>query len=142
MTIDGAKARDFDDAIHVERRGRNFRLLVAIADVSHYVSPGSQMDREARERGNSYYFPLSVEPMFPEALSNGLCSLNPDVPRLAMVVEMTVTPQGTPKDERFFPAFIHSHGRLTYAQVNRAVLLKEPEERKNLKSHLPMLERA
>jgi ribonuclease R len=99
VTIDGATARDFDDAVHVEKLPRGFRLRVAIADVSHYVAEGSALDREALERGNSYYFPQSVEPMFPERLSNGLCCLNPHVPRLARVAGMTFSARessGTP----------------------------------------------
>lgn len=142
VTIDGAKARDFDDAVHVRREGDGWRLTVAIADVSHYVAPGSHLDREAFERGNSYYFPQSVEPMFPEALSNGLCSLNPDVPRLAMVAEIGFTPDGQPRDERFHAAVIKSHARLTYMQVHRALDEKDPAERQTLAPVLPMLEEA
>jgi ribonuclease R len=142
VTIDGAKARDFDDAILVREDGRGFRLWVAIADVSHYVPEGSPLDREAMERGNSYYFPQSVEPMFPEALSNGLCSLNPGVPRLAMVVETAFSAQGTPGESRYYPAVIESKARLTYSQVNRALLLADPEERTAIAPVLPMLETA
>jgi ribonuclease R len=139
VTIDGASARDFDDAIHVTRTDNGFRLHVAIADVSHYVLPGSPLDREALERGNSYYFPLSVEPMLPRALSNGLCSLNPDEPRLAMVAEIEFSSRGIPKKSIFYAAVIKSHARLTYAQVNEALFLKEPETRKKLENVLPML---
>ena len=121
VTIDGAKARDFDDAVHVAREGGGWRLTVAIADVSHYVAPGSALDREAQARGNSYYFPQSVEPMFPEALSNGLCSLNPGVPRLAMVAEVLFDGSGNIREERFYAAVIQSHARLTYMQVHRAL---------------------
>lgn len=144
VTIDGAKARDFDDAILVRREGRGWRLWVAIADVSHYVRPGSALDTEARTRGNSYYFPQSVEPMFPEALSNGLCSLNPDVPRLAMVAEVFFDAQGIPGKSAFYPAVIESKARLTYAQVNRALFVDDPEvrepEREKIAHVLPMLE--
>jgi len=90
VTIDGITARDFDDAVYCERRGANWRLLVAIADVSWYVRPGTALDQEARKRGNSVYFPDRAIPMLPEALSNGLCSLNPAVDRLCMVCEMTL----------------------------------------------------
>ncbi len=121
VTIDGAKAKDFDDAVCVRREGRGWRLWVAIADVSHYVPQGSAMDREAFERGNSYYFPTSVEPMFPFALSNNLCSLNPDVPRLCMVAEMAFDDRGNMTDETFYAAVMRSHMRLTYAQVFRAM---------------------
>lgn len=144
VTIDGATARDFDDAIYVEKLAHGYTLWVAIADVSHYVPTQSYLDREARARGNSYYFPQSVEPMFPERLSNGLCSLNPHTPRLVMVAEMQFTRDGVPRRENdtFYPAVIYSHARLTYGQVNRAVLLKEPEEREKIKERLPMLETA
>ncbi len=142
VTIDGAKARDFDDAVHVRRENDGWRLTVAIADVSHYVAPGSHLDREAFERGNSYYFPQSVEPMFPEALSNGLCSLNPDVPRLAMVAEIGFSQSGQPRDERFYPAVIKSHARLTYMQVHRALEQGAAADREALAPVLPMLEEA
>jgi ribonuclease R len=118
VTIDGETARDFDDAVYCEPLGRNgFRLVVAIADVSHYVKPRDPLDREGYNRGNSVYFPRRVIPMLPEALSNGLCSLNPDVDRLAMVCDMQVTLQGNVKRYRFYPAVIHSQARLTYNQV-------------------------
>ena len=139
VTIDGAKARDFDDAIYVKKRGRAFTLWVAIADVSHYVPEGGALDAEALERGNSYYFPQSVEPMLPERLSNGLCSLNPNVPRLAMVAEIDFSAKGLPGRAEFYPAVIESKARLTYAQVNRALLLGDEEERKNIAPVLPML---
>lgn len=121
VTIDGESAKDFDDAVYVERTDRGFRLVVAIADVGHYVSEGSVMDQEARERGNSYYFPLSVEPMLPQALSDGLCSLRPHVPRLAMVVDAQYTSDGTPSAVRCARAVIQSAARLTYAQVQAAL---------------------
>ena len=118
VTIDGETARDFDDAVYCEPLGRNgFRLIVAIADVSHYVRPGDELDTEGYNRGNSVYFPRRVIPMLPEALSNGLCSLNPEVDRLAMVCDMRVTATGSIKDYRFYPAVIYSHARLTYNQV-------------------------
>lgn len=139
VTIDGAKARDFDDAVYVKKRGRAYTLWVAIADVSHYVPEGSALDAEALERGNSYYFPQSVEPMLPERISNGLCSLNPNVPRLAMVAEIDFTAKGLPGRTDFYPAVIESKARLTYAQVNRALLLGDEQERKNIAAVLPML---
>ncbi|WP_243313820.1 ribonuclease R [Fundidesulfovibrio agrisoli] len=142
VTIDGEKARDFDDAILVERDGKGYRLYVAIADVAHYVPQDSPLDREAQERGNSYYFPQSVEPMFPEALSNGLCSLNPAVPRLAMVVETDFRADGQHGESRFYPAVIESHARLTYTQVNRALLDKDEAVRAEIAPVLPMLETA
>jgi len=141
VTIDGATAKDFDDAVFVERRGKQgYRLWVAIADVSHYVRPGSALDQEAYERGNSYYFPLSVEPMFPEKLSNGLCSLNPDTPRLVMGVSIDYSGRGEPAEAEYFPAVIRSKARLTYGQIKRALLEKEPAERDRIRHVLPMLE--
>ena len=142
VTIDGATAKDFDDAIFVERKGKGYRLWVAIADVAHYVPEGSPLDREALERGNSYYFPRSVEPMFPERLSNGLCSLNPDVNRLVMVACMDTDGRGVTRSAELFPAVIRSHARLTYGQVKRAILDKEPDTRKKMDHVLPMLELA
>ncbi len=121
VTIDGAEAKDFDDAVHVEKKGRAFLLRVAIADVAHYVAPRSALDTEALSRGNSYYFPRSVEPMLPEALSNGLCSLNPHVPRLVMVAEMTFDANGNPGKEEFYAAVIRSAARLTYDGVRDAL---------------------
>ena len=117
VTIDGETARDFDDAVFAEKKGRGWRLVVAIADVSHYVRPGMVLDREAMERGNSVYFPRRVIPMLPEKLSNGLCSLNPDVERLAMVCDMDINNRGEIKEYRFYPAVFQSKARLTYQQV-------------------------
>ncbi|MEE4109692.1 MAG: ribonuclease R [Halieaceae bacterium] len=118
VTIDGEDARDFDDAVYCEkRRLGGWRLWVAIADVSHYVGVGSALDASAIERGNSVYFPERVVPMFPEVLSNGLCSLKPKVDRLALAAEIVITADGQVKDFRFCEAVIHSHGRLTYNQV-------------------------
>jgi ribonuclease R len=122
VTIDGEDARDFDDAVYCEEgKGGNWRLWVAIADVSHYVRPGSALDAEAALRGNSVYFPARVVPMLPEALSNGLCSLKPAVDRLAMVCEMELTASGVLAKYRFFEAVIHSHARLTYTQVGEVL---------------------
>ncbi len=117
VTIDGETAKDFDDAVYCEKKGRGYRLLVAIADVSHYVRDGDPIDRDARERGTSVYFPRRVIPMLPEALSNELCSLKPDVDRLCMVCEMTVTAAGAIAQYKFYPAVMHSRARLTYTQV-------------------------
>jgi ribonuclease R len=117
VTIDGETARDFDDAVFCKREGAGFRLWVAIADVSHYVRPGDALDMEARERGTSVYFPRRVIPMLPEKLSNGLCSLNPEVDRLAMACEMAISASGQVTDYRFYPAVMRSHARLTYTQV-------------------------
>ncbi len=142
VTIDGATARDFDDAILVERKPNGYRLWVAIADVAHYVAEGTPLDREALERGNSYYFPRSVEPMFPERLSNGLCSLNPDVNRLVMVARMDTDENGITRSSKLFPAVIKSHARLTYGQVKQAILDKEPDAREKMSAVLPMVELA
>ncbi|MDA8362014.1 MAG: ribonuclease R [Gammaproteobacteria bacterium] len=117
VTIDGEDARDFDDAVFCVREGRGWRLLVAIADVSHYVKPATALDTEALGRANSVYFPKSVIPMLPEVLSNGLCSLNPDVDRLCMVCEMHIGDDGEIHDYRFFEAVMRSHARLTYTEV-------------------------
>ena len=117
VTIDGETAKDFDDAVVCRREGKGFRLWVAIADVSHYVRHGDPLDLDARERGTSVYFPRRVIPMLPEKLSNGLCSLNPDVDRLAMVCEMAISPQGQVADYEFYAAVIRSHARLTYTKV-------------------------
>jgi ribonuclease R len=117
VTIDGEDARDFDDAVYCRPEGRGYRLWVAIADVSHYVRPGAPLDREGYDRGNSVYFPRRVIPMLPEELSNGLCSLNPQVDRLCMVCEMEVSSFGNIKKHRFYPGVMHSKARLTYTQV-------------------------
>lgn len=124
VTIDGEDARDFDDAVYCEPavigRGKvpnGWRLIVAIADVSHYVKPGDPLDRDAYERATSVYFPRRVIPMLPERLSNGLCSLNPEVERLSMVCDMLVNGDGEVHAYQFFPAVINSHARLTYTEV-------------------------
>ncbi|CAA0093249.1 Ribonuclease R [Halioglobus japonicus] len=122
VTIDGEDARDFDDAVYCEHtKAGKWRLWVAIADVSHYVAPGSALDQEAALRGNSVYFPARVVPMLPEALSNGLCSLKPAVDRLAMVCEMELSAKGVLSKYRFYEAVIHSHARLTYTQVGEVL---------------------
>ncbi|MDH3692515.1 MAG: ribonuclease R [Gammaproteobacteria bacterium] len=117
VTIDGEDARDFDDAVYCERSGKGWRLIVAIADVSHYVRPVDSLDNEAFARGNSVYFPNRVIPMLPEALSNELCSLKPECDRLSLACEMDIGPRGKVKNYRFFDAVIHSHARLTYNQA-------------------------
>ena len=121
VTIDGETARDFDDAVYCEPQGKGFRLVVAIADVSHYVRPGSALDKSALERGNSVYFPRRVIPMLPEKLSNGLCSINPQVERLVMVCDMAIDADGDIGKFRFYPAVMFSHARLTYEQVASAL---------------------
>nr|WP_230976339.1 ribonuclease R [Pseudothauera nasutitermitis] len=121
VTIDGETAKDFDDAVYCERQGRGFRLIVAIADVSHYVEAGGALDKDALERGNSVYFPRRVIPMLPEKLSNGLCSLNPEVERLCMVADMSISMTGAVKAYRFYPAVMFSHARLTYTKVAAAL---------------------
>ena len=121
VTIDGEDARDFDDAVYCEPakvgRGKGWRLLVAIADVSHYVETGSAIDIDAYDRATSVYFPRRVIPMLPEKLSNGLCSLNPDVERLCMVCDMLITANGEIHAYQFYPAVMHSHARFTYTEV-------------------------
>jgi ribonuclease R len=117
VTIDGETARDFDDAVHAVRDGKGYRLRVAIADVSHYVRHGDALDLDARERGTSVYFPRRVIPMLPEKLSNGLCSLNPGVDRLAMVCDMAIDVHGKVARYEFYPAVFRSHARLTYTKV-------------------------
>ena len=125
VTIDGETARDFDDAVYCEPCGKGFRLVVAIADVSHYVKHGDALDVEARNRGNSVYFPRRTIPMLPEVLSNGLCSLNPEVDRLCVVCDMTVDVHGDVTAYRFYPALMWSHARLTYTAV--AEMLADPK---------------
>merc|ERR1711879_429120 len=126
VTIDGEEARDFDDAVYCERNKNTggWRLYVAIADVSHYVDVQSALDKEAHQRGNSVYFPGFVVPMLPEKLSNGLCSLNPQVDRLVMVCEMTISKAGKISGYHFMEGLIHSHARLTYSKVWK--MLEQP----------------
>jgi ribonuclease R len=117
VTIDGETAKDFDDAVYCERKGAGFRLVVAIADVSHYVRDGDALDADARERGTSVYFPRRVIPMLPEELSNELCSLKGGVDRLCMVCDMQISAEGMIDAYEFYPALMHSRARLTYTQV-------------------------
>ena len=139
VTIDGEDARDFDDAVYAEKKkSGGWRLWVAIADVSHYVRTESALDREARSRGNSVYFPSQVIPMLPEKISNGLCSLMPEVDRLCMVAEMTISAAGKLSGYKFYPAVMHSHARLTYTQV--ADMLEGGEVSDKLKPIFPHLQ--
>ncbi|HCS64661.1 MAG TPA: ribonuclease R [Cellvibrio sp.] len=143
VTIDGEDARDFDDAVLCERRKGGWRLYVAIADVSHYVPVESALDIEARARGNSVYFPDYVVPMLPEAISNGLCSLNPHVDRLCMVCEMNISDSGRITGYQFYEGVMHSHARLTYTKVGE-ILTGEGELSQSLreeyKAVIPQLE--
>src|SRR5262245_5054769 len=139
VTIDGADARDFDDAVYCEPVRGGWRLIVAIADVGHYVRPGSAIDREAHERGTSVYFARRVLPMLPEVLSNGLCSLNPQVDRLCLACEMKVSRSGEVGRARFHEAVMRSAARLTYEDVAR--VLGEPgEPSEAVRSLQPQLE--
>ncbi len=140
VTIDGEDARDFDDAVYCERLGDGFRLLVAIADVAHYVRPESALDEEARRRGTSVYFPDHVIPMLPEALSNGLCSLNPAVDRLCLVCELFFDAHGARRRHRFHAAVMHSHARLTYTEVAAMLVDQDPALRRRHAALLPHLE--
>lgn len=140
VTIDGEDARDFDDAVFCKPTKKGWRLTVAIADVSHYVHPGAALDREAEERGNSVYFPERVIPMLPEILSNGLCSINPDVDRLCMVCEMTIDDNGEIQDYQFHEAVMRSHARLTYNMVADMLLNDKSELRKQYSDLLPHLQ--
>ena len=125
ITIDGETARDFDDAVYAEKVGVAWRLVVAIADVSFYVKPDDSLDKEAFERGNSVYFPRRVIPMLPEALSNGLCSLNPDLERLCMICDMQIDAAGIVNSYKFYPSVMRSKARMTYTKV--AEMLENPQ---------------
>lgn len=140
VTIDGVTARDFDDAVYCERRGQNWRLIVAIADVSWYVRPGSALDEEAQRRGNSVYFPDRVIPMLPEALSNGLCSLNPEVDRLCLACDLTISFLGRITRSRFVAAVMRSHARLTYDAVAAMLVAQDSRIRRRYEPLLPHLE--
>ena len=147
VTIDGEDARDFDDAIYCEpavvsgrgKKPNGWRLLVAIADVSHYVKSGGPIDTDALERATSVYFPRRVIPMLPEKLSNGLCSLNPDVDRLCLVCDMLVTTRGEVTAYQFYPAVMHSHARLTYTEVAAVLASPRGPEAVRLADHVPAL---
>lgn len=140
VTIDGEDARDFDDAVFCEKKkSGGWRLWVAIADVSYYVRPDSALDKEAINRGNSVYFPAQVIPMLPEVLSNGLCSLNPQVDRLCMVCEMTISASGKLSGYRHYEAVMNSHARLTYTKVSK-MLEGDEELRQRYAPLVPHLE--
>jgi len=132
VTIDGEDARDFDDAVYAEPHAGGFRLIVAIADVSHYVRPGSALDAEAQQRGTSVYFPTRVLPMLPTALSDHLCSLAPNVDRLCFAADMIVTKNGALKSANFYPAVMRSAARLTYTVANQALFEGRPAARAQL----------
>ena len=140
VTIDGETAKDFDDAVYCERNSDGFRLIVAIADVSHYVRDGDAIDIDARERGTSVYFPRRVIPMLPEALSNDLCSLKPEVDRLALVCDMQVSNAGAIERYAFQPAVIHSHARLTYTRVWRWLSRPQDAKSQDARALLPHLQ--
>ncbi len=136
VTIDGEDARDFDDAVYAQKTPKGWKLLVAIADVSHYVKVGTALDDEAKSRSTSVYFPEKVIPMLPEILSNGLCSLNPAVDRLCMVCELLISSEGLVLRSRFFEAVMRSHARLTYSAV--AKMLVEGDQ-KLIKKHQELM---
>jgi ribonuclease R len=140
VTIDGEDARDFDDAVYCERTQAGWRLIVAIADVSHYVQPGTALDREAETRGNSVYFPERVIPMLPEVLSNGLCSLNPEVDRLCMACEMQISEEGKITRSRFIEGVMRSQARLTYTEAAAIVVENDRTARSRHQSLVPHLE--
>ena len=140
VTIDGADAKDFDDAVHCVPRPGGWKLTVAIADVSHYVPPGSALDREAKLRGTSVYFPGRVVPMFPERLSNGICSLNPEVDRLCIACEMHVDRRGRVTRAYFREAVMRSRARLTYEEVESAVFASDAVVRRRLGALVTSLE--
>ncbi|MEK9134174.1 MAG: ribonuclease R, partial [Pseudomonadota bacterium] len=140
VTIDGEDARDFDDAVFAEHTGGTWRLIVAIADVSYYVKPGAALDREAYARGNSVYFPQHVIPMLPEALSNGLCSINPHVDRLCMACEMEIDGSGKILKYRFLEAAMRSRARLTYTKVAAMLVDQDAALRREYADVVPHLE--
>lgn len=136
ITIDGATAKDFDDAVLVEKTAQGFRLIVAIADVSHYVRPGTEIDKEAYNRGTSVYFPNFVVPMLPEVLSNGLCSLNPHVPRLCLVADMQFDFQGQMTNSEFYEGVMDSKARVTYGKAQEVIDGADLPELAHVKSNL------
>ena len=141
VTIDGEDAKDFDDAVYCETSRTGFRLVVAIADVSHYVRPGTPLDDEAQKRATSVYFPGFVVPMLPETLSNGICSLNPKVDRMCFVCDMQIDHDGQVTRSKFYEAVMNSHARLTYTQVWNAVGLDDEEAKRQVGAQLPQVER-
>ncbi len=140
VTIDGSDAKDFDDAVYCEPRENGWQLWVAIADVSHYVETDTELDVEARNRGTSVYFPERVIPMLPESLSNGLCSLKPEVDRLCMVCEMFISESGELKKHKFYDAVMCSSARLTYDEVQKIIYDKDVEAREKRQQLLADLE--
>jgi ribonuclease R len=140
VTIDGADAKDFDDAIYCEASAKGWKLYVAIADVSEYVKPGMALDVEAKSRGTSVYFPERVIPMLPEALSNGLCSLKPDRDRLCMVCVLSINRKGMVTRAKFSEAIMHSHARLTYDKVAAILVSRREKVRKKYADLVPHLE--
>ncbi len=140
VTIDGEDARDFDDAVYCQKTPKGWKLLVAIADVSHYVQINSELDKEAQKRSTSVYFPERVIPMLPEILSNGLCSLNPQVDRLCMVCELFINEQGQVTRSRFFDAVMSSHARLTYTEVAKMLVDGDKALAKKYKALMPHLQ--
>jgi ribonuclease R len=140
VTIDGEDARDFDDAVYCKRTSKGWRLMVAIADVSHYVAPDTELDQEAVNRGTSVYFPERVIPMLPEVLSNGLCSINPHEDRLCMVCELYISNEGQVYRTRFFEGVMRSHARLTYTEVAGILVDKKRGLRKKYSALVPHLE--
>lgn len=140
VTIDGEDSKDFDDAVFAKRRKKGWRLVVAIADVSHYVKEGSALDVEAFERGNSVYFPQQVIPMLPEKLSNNLCSLNPHVDRLCMVADMSIDDEGRLERTQFYDAVMNSRARLTYNQVADMLVNPESPHRETFAEVVPDVE--
>ena len=139
VTIDGEDARDFDDAVYCKRTPKGWKLLVAIADVSHYVQVNTELDKEAKNRSTSVYFPEQVIPMLPEILSNGLCSLNPHVDRLCMVCELLIDEEGKVTRTRFFEAVMRSHARLTYTEVAKILVDGDQELIEKYKPLMPHL---
>lgn len=140
VTIDGEDARDFDDAVYCAPRGDGWRLVVAVADVSHYVRAGTALDREARKRGNSVYFPNRVVPMLPQQLSNGICSLNPEADRYCMACDIDLTAHGEIASYRFYPALMHSKARLTYTIVDQIVSIRNADLRRKWHTLAPHLD--
>jgi len=140
VTIDGEDARDFDDAVYCQKTPKGWKLLVAIADVSHYVQINSALDKEAQKRSTSVYFPEQVIPMLPEILSNGLCSLNPHVDRLCMVCELYINEEGQVTRSRFFDAVMSSHARLTYNEVAKMLVDGDKELAEKYKALMPHLQ--
>ncbi len=136
ITIDGVTAKDFDDAIYVESTESGFRLWVAIADVSHYVRPGKYLDDAAFERGTSVYLPNYVVPMLPEKISNGICSLKPEVDRLAFVCEMALSFQGELQSAKVYEAVIHSHARVTYGEAQEIIDGSETHKKKEVQNNI------